>query len=536
MRKTLVTILICSAGAMLLAGCSKEKLILEKETNNDKTIEVGELISLTYHPGYADEEGGRHNESLTKTNDGEWIIECLDQETHDEPATIKTYAVSDDDVERFEAFIKDNNVLALTDRKDSDDFVTDYSPWSYSIIFENSSIGGDDYETFSIDEFKKYSDADSELLKKLRKQFESLRGEVISETVEGDEDDPEQEDEPKTETRNDTDYESEYAPVFDEVLEVLDYGFNMDKEYKYVSGGLSEKVMYSGDDDLLNSIGYLMTDLSGDGVPELLIGSDEEYDGRRIGYIYTLCTIIDDEPVCVLFGSTRSSYNYLGDGHFYYEGSGGVAITIFGENHLSKDGSELVWDDFYFTDEKEDGNIGIYYNDSGIFGVEESEELNMSEKEFRSKMSSYQDRCEMISWIPIGNYRIGGGKSSDEKSVSGKSTRIQYYQYSEDDAEITKTKVTLHEVSCVNVNDEDDEGPMDLIVDEDTVFDRSCDMEAFPWCEKGDSPLEWYNRVKELKDKDPEHYMADGPALIGVFEVEITGRHIDKYYGSYWWD
>lgn len=133
------------------------------------------------------------------------------------------------------------------------------------------------------------------------------------------------------ESGDEMNYEEVYAPVFDEIFEVLDYGFNMDKEYKYVSGGLSEKIMYSGDDDLLNSIGYLLTDLSGDGVPELLIGSDEEYDGRRISYIYTLCTIKDDEPVCVLFGSTRSSYNYMGDGHFYYEGSGGVSITIFGE-------------------------------------------------------------------------------------------------------------------------------------------------------------------------------------------------------------
>ena len=38
----------------------------------------------------------------------------------------------------------------------------------------------------------------------------------------------------------------------------------------------------------------------------------------------------------------------------------GSSVTIFGENHLSSDGSELVWDDFYFTDEKENGEIGYY--------------------------------------------------------------------------------------------------------------------------------------------------------------------------------
>ncbi len=190
MRKSFATIISCLISALFLASCNNASEIIP-DKNEDKKIEAGELISLSYYPGYADEEGGRHYESLMKNDGGEWIIECLDQETHDEPATITTYAVMDDDVERFETFIKGNNVLALTDRKDSDDFVTDYSPWSYSIIFDNSSIGGDDYETYSIDEFKEYSDADSELLKKLRKQFENLRGEVISETVEGEEDDPE---------------------------------------------------------------------------------------------------------------------------------------------------------------------------------------------------------------------------------------------------------------------------------------------------------------------------------------------------------
>ncbi len=215
---------------------------------------------------------------------------------------------------------------------------------------------------------------------------------------------------------DEADYNALYAPVFDEVFEVLDYGFNIDREYRYVSGGLSEKVMYSQDDDLLNSIGYVLTDLSGDGVPELLIGSDEDYDGNAFSYIYTLCTIEDDKPVCVIAGSTRSSYNSMGDGQLYYQGSGGASITIFGENHLSKDGSGIVWDDFYFTDEKENGEIGIYYNNTGLFSAAESEELSISEDEFSKKMSQYQDRCVKIPWTPIGQYRGETSAQTEKKT------------------------------------------------------------------------------------------------------------------------
>ena len=100
------------------------------------------------------------------------------------------------------------------------------------------------------------------------------------------------------EAGDEVDYKALYAPVFDEVFEVLDYGFNIDKEYKYVSGGLSEKVMYSGDDDLLNSIGYQMTDLSGDGVPELYYITEPLcMNGKNNNYSYKLKAVLPERTL-----------------------------------------------------------------------------------------------------------------------------------------------------------------------------------------------------------------------------------------------
>ncbi len=77
---------------------------------------------------------------------------------------------------------------------------------------------------------------------------------------------------------------------------------------------------------------------------------------------------------------------------------------------------------------------------------------------------------------------------------------------------------------------------MTLVLDRDTVFDDTCDTSFFANYEKGDKPLDWFIRSYDLSQNDPETYIADGPALLGVFEVGINGDHIDSYYGSYWWD
>ena len=37
-------------------------------------------------------------------------------------------------------------------------------------------------------------------------------------------------------------------------------------------------------------------------------------------------------------------------------------------------------------------------------------------------------------------------------------------------------------------------------------------------------------------EEDPDGYSTNGMPLTGVFEVGINGSHIDRFFGSYWWD
>ena len=249
---------------------------------------------------------------------------------------------------------------------------------------------------------------------------------ISSETVETEKKDPAPKEEaggePAAESEAEPDYEACYAPVLDEVLAVVTDGYDYDREYRYVSNGLMEKCMYPGDEDLTEAVGFLLEDMSGDGIPELLIGCDETYgDGAPQSTIFNLFTLKEEEPFSVFEGWARSSYRPMEDAHFYYCGSGGAAITLFGENHLSEDGTEILWDDFYFSDEKDGGEVGLYHNTSGIFDAKESEEVQMSQDTFFKKMDDYEAKCIRISWTPIGSY---AGKSGSTESTGGKSTSV----------------------------------------------------------------------------------------------------------------
>jgi hypothetical protein len=78
---------------------------------------------------------------------------------------------------------------------------------------------------------------------------------------------------------------------------------------------------------------------------------------------------------------------------------------------------------------------------------------------------------------------------------------------------------------------------MTLYIDKDgTKFGENCDFSGFSNFEKGDTPYDWFTRNYKLMGDDPDAYISNGPALLGVFEIGLDGNHITDYYGSFWWD
>lgn len=155
-----------------------------KHSKGFKTL--GKLVEFTYRPGYSDMEGGYHSETLKRGDDGRWIIECRDRETHSDPTIVTTYQVGTDSETYFEGFIKEENIPEYENRKESDDFVTDYSPWSYHMVFEKDTGSGTEIQEFTINEFREYSDDEYTNIKKMNSLFKCLKNTKLSEVVEDD--------------------------------------------------------------------------------------------------------------------------------------------------------------------------------------------------------------------------------------------------------------------------------------------------------------------------------------------------------------
>ncbi len=195
----------------------------------------------------------------------------------------------------------------------------------------------------------------------------------------------------------DAGYHQNYHPVLDEYLDLLENGYDDEKEYKYVSTGYIERVNSQGKEEMKKITGYKIVDVSGDDIPELLMGENMEFYEKEASYIYAVYTCDKEgQPIESFSGWYRNAYFYDGDGYFIHQGSGGAMYSIFGKGHLKEDGTSLIWDDYYFTYDKEDGSIGFYHNKTGNWDPKASEELHISDEEFWDILKNYP--IEVIQW------------------------------------------------------------------------------------------------------------------------------------------
>lgn len=170
-----------------------------------------------------------------------------------------------------------------------------------------------------------------------------------------------------------TDSDLAYSELVERFRTLVSDPFGQDSD-KPGEMGVLETARAVGE-NAVYEMGYLIEDLSGDGIPELAVGG-------LYGMTNALYTLVDGKPELVFEGWYRSSYVYMGDGHFYYYGFNSAAENGQGVFYLTKDGTKLECESFLFTGLNSDGNIEVYYNETGSWDLAESEQSDMTAEDF----------------------------------------------------------------------------------------------------------------------------------------------------------
>lgn len=220
------------------------------------------------------------------------------------------------------------------------------------------------------------------------------------------------------------DYLAVYAPVLDEICDVLYNGLDDGKEYPNAPSGVIEMAMWMERGELTASVGWKLTDISGDGVPELLVGTlRSERSEAEQPVVFGGWTCRDGEPVCFLDGWGRNSYQWMGGGRFYHFGSGGAAYSSFGSYQVTPDGTELSCEDFYFTEPKKDDDYDVccYHNTTGAWDSAQAEELDIDSDAFWKLSDELAAQCVDPELLPFSDYEYTG-------PVGGSVVRADYLE------------------------------------------------------------------------------------------------------------
>jgi len=205
------------------------------------------------------------------------------------------------------------------------------------------------------------------------------------------------------------DYAEIYAPVLDETFDVLYNGYSEGEDYQYVPTGITEMSRWGDARERIRSVGYCIGDISGNGTPELLIGIVPT-DAQTQDIIFGGYACKDGTIVPFLDGWYRNSYRWMGEGRFYFSGSGGAMYAIFGTCRVSADGTALSYEDYYFTHET-DGSpqeIGYYHNQTGDWDTAASEKLDVTEDAFWAIRDDLESQCAPLDLTPFAEYPYTG--------------------------------------------------------------------------------------------------------------------------------
>ncbi len=215
------------------------------------------------------------------------------------------------------------------------------------------------------------------------------------------------------------DYNQIYDKILDRCYNILTSDSDIDGEPAPGTTALEEIIIMNGMDDALDKAGYTIKDISGDEIPELIIGGISNNKGSEyFGHdLYSVYTCVDGAPCLSFEGWARSNYRMMKDGKLMYQGSGGAMYSMFGIYTLSTDGTFLTCNDYYFTAEKDETytEIAYFHNKSGKAEKSASEELSTTSEKFWEISDELEKQTVDIQLTPFSKYKNSSNKNNNNE-------------------------------------------------------------------------------------------------------------------------
>ena len=179
-----------------------------------------------------------------------------------------------------------------------------------------------------------------------------------------------------------------YGEILDGYFDALLQGFG---PQEYMDRGLNYLVGMVGDVD---KVGYVMDDVDGDGVSELMIGSVEE------GLIYAMYTVKDGQETQIIDAMERSTYQMTSDGLILNRGTNGAAS--YGYNLYRLENGSLQFQDALVFDAAKDEKNPWFYTKNSEWAQDALESVDTEVGETTEQ--NLLDSTVKISFIPFSQY------------------------------------------------------------------------------------------------------------------------------------
>lgn len=134
-------------------------------------------------------------------------------------------------------------------------------------------------------------------------------------------------------------YENYYKEILDNYYIALSGKENMEQVSNLLINYLYTYVETEENNCLLD-VGYYISDIDGNGIPELLIGNLSD-DTFLKDMAFELYTLVDDKPELIFSGWERNRYYLYNNGKIANEGSSGAAYSDWYILEIAEDGKTL---------------------------------------------------------------------------------------------------------------------------------------------------------------------------------------------------